>query len=532
MTAPAPSQSKALRRIFLAVFLRGRAGRALRKEEAPKSIGSKLLLTLLFYSLFGCFAAFFATQPIFSLSVYLHASTMMFIGMFVASSAGEALFNKEEADILLHRPVSPRALLWAKLSVMTQISLWLAFSFNLVGLVIGALKAGWLFPVAHVMSIVIEALFCVGLVIVTYQLCLRWFGRERLDGIITTMQTAMAILVVLGSQIAPQVLMRHGNKVGDVFDAWWIYFLPPAWFAGFVDAISGSGSGTSWLMAAMATVVTAILLILGFGTLSGDYASGLQTMQENTPARPGRRGLWLERLTRVPLMRWWLRDPATRAAFVLSFAYLIRDRDVKLRVYPGIAPMMMMPIIFLMPNRGAAMMGDFGAAFSGAYIGMLPMMALSFLKYSQQWQAADIFRTAPMIGPGALCHGARKAVFVMITLPIFFLILVAAFIFSIDWSLLVMLLPGIIVLPIFSAVPCLGGDAAPLSQPAEEAKQASRGLYMIVAMVASLLLAGIAIFARQFGLLPWFLLVETVLASLVYALICRRSARTAWKPLE
>lgn len=177
------------------------------------------------------------------------------------------------------------------------------------------------------------------------------------------------------------------------------------------------------------------------------------------------------------------------------------------------------------------MMGDFGAAFSGAYIGMLPMMALSFLKYSQQWQAADIFRTAPMIGPGALCHGARKAVFVIVTLPILLLIIIAAFVFSLDWSLLAMLLPGIIVLPIFSAVPCLGGDAAPLSLPAEEAKQASRGLYMLAAMIASLLLAGVAIIARQLGLLPGFLLVETLLTFLVYVLICKRSARAAWKPL-
>ena len=50
-------------------------------------------------------------QPVFGLSLYLHAMTLVFLGMFVASSAGEVLFNKEEGDILLHRPITARALL-------------------------------------------------------------------------------------------------------------------------------------------------------------------------------------------------------------------------------------------------------------------------------------------------------------------------------------------------------------------------------------------------------------------------------------
>ena len=48
---------------------------------------------------------------------------------------GELLFNKEEADILLHRPVTPSALLWAKIGVLLRVSLWLAGAFNLASFV-------------------------------------------------------------------------------------------------------------------------------------------------------------------------------------------------------------------------------------------------------------------------------------------------------------------------------------------------------------------------------------------------------------
>src|ERR1043166_3818579 len=105
------SPQKSLRKLFLTLFLRGHSARGLQKKGAPKSIGRKLALTLFFYALFGLIALRFIRQPVFALSICLHAMTFVLLGMFVASSAGEILFNKEEADILLHRPVGPRTLL-------------------------------------------------------------------------------------------------------------------------------------------------------------------------------------------------------------------------------------------------------------------------------------------------------------------------------------------------------------------------------------------------------------------------------------
>ncbi|HVV71419.1 MAG TPA: hypothetical protein VHI52_07970, partial [Verrucomicrobiae bacterium] len=153
-----PSPEKILHRLFLTLFLRGRGARGLNRNQAPRSIGQKLGLTLAFYLLFGCMALFFLRQPVFLLGVYLHSMTFVFLGMFIAASAGEILFNKEEADILLHRPVSPKAMLWAKTRVLVEVSLWLAGAFNLVGLFVGfASGANWRFPLAHLFSTALEA---------------------------------------------------------------------------------------------------------------------------------------------------------------------------------------------------------------------------------------------------------------------------------------------------------------------------------------------------------------------------------------
>jgi ABC-2 type transport system permease protein len=493
--AASASPHRTLRRLFLTLFLRGRTSRGLQKETAPKSVGSKLATTLVFYALFGLFALFFHGQPVFPLSVYLHGMTFVFLGMFVAASAGEVLFNKEEADILLHRPVTARALLVAKIGVLVEVSVWLAGAFNLVGLFVGlgARDGGWSYPIIHAISTSLEALLSTACVVLTYQLCLRWFGRERLDSLMTAMQVIVAIAAVLSGQLIPRMMGGISSKLTLAAGSWWVCLLPPAWFAGLDDAVAGSGTRGSWALAAFGAAATAVVLWLAFGVLARDYGAGLQILAEAASARPqrGARRRWIDVAVSRPPLRWWLRDSVSRAAFLLTAAYLVRDRDTKLRVYPGVAPILIMPIIFLVQEHGQDR-GSFGGAFAGVFLGFIPVFALNLLQYSQQWQAADLFRTAPIAGPAPLCHGARRAVLVFLTLPVLMLFVLIAWVLRGQASPLALLLPGLLALPVFALIPNLRGKGIPLSLPTEESKSASRGLMVVALMMVAGLLAGLA----------------------------------------
>ncbi len=533
--APALSPEQTLRRLFLTLFLRGRGVRGLKKEKAPKSVGSKLATTLVLYAVLGCMALVFLGQPVFALSVYLHAMTLMFVGMFVASSSGEVLFNKEEADILMHRPVAPRSLLWAKISVLVQVSLWLACAFNLAGLIAGifARDGGWLFPVAHLFSTVLEALFCTSCVVLIYQLCLRWFGRERLDGLMTTAQVLMTIGVVFAGQVVPQVMTRMRGKFELSHDIWWVWLLPPAWFAGIDDAIAGGGSTTARVLAGVGMLVTMLVVWTAFGKLANDYGAGLQRLNETSGATRQRRVCrrWLDRLVHLPPLSWWLRDSVSRATFLLVAAYLVRDRDVKLRVYPGLAPMLVMPFIFLLQGR-SGVADSFGVAFAGTYLGMVPLMGIGLLQYSQQWQAADIFRVAPLPGPAPLNRGLRRAVLVMLTVPVLILYASVAWLFGGNISNMALLLPGLIAIPVYMIIPCLKGEAVPLSQPADEAKSAGRGVRMIGFLVASMTLTAVTVWAWSTGWFHWLLIGESVVVAALYPFLRSIAARAQWTPID
>lgn len=529
--------SVVLHRLFRTLFLRGHSARGLQKDKSPKSVGSKLAAVLLMYGLLGGMSLFLVDQSILALAVFQHAMTFFLLGVFIAASAGEVLFNPQEADILIYRPIDPRVLLWAKVRVLVEVSLWVAGSFNAVAMFVGtfASKGNHTFAIVHGASILLEALFCAGCVVLVYQLCLRWFGRERLENLMTTAQVVLTVSMVLVGQLLPRVMTRVEKSTIHTVSSWWMWVIPPAWFAGMDDALAGTGATRSWIMAACAVAATAGVLWGSFGRLARDYEKGVQRIAERpVSVTRRRRRIPFSMLADYPPLRWLLRDPVERSSFLLIAAYLTRDRDVKLRFYPGVAPMLVLPIFMLLPGRAgdARGLGEFSSSFVASFLAMTPLLTINILQHSQQWAASDVFRTAPLTGPAKICAGARLAVLVMVVTPMVILYAVLLYLLAPQSSRMLLLLPGLISLPGFALLPNLGGRAVPLSRPPEEAKSASRGLEMVGGMVASLALAGIATACWTLNVFLPFLVIEVGLMALVYTLWRRSIERASWEAVQ
>lgn len=162
---------------------------------------------------------------------------------------------------------------------------------------------------------------------------------------------------------------------------------------------------------------------------------------------------------------------------------------------------------------------------------MVPLMTLGMLEFSQQWAASDIFRVAPMKGPASILDGARRAVLLLITLPMIALFAGIVLLLIGQSAPLELMLPGVLGIPLYAMVPCLGGGSLLLSRAPEEGKAAGRNLRTLIAIPISLALAAMAAFTHSHGWLNYFLLVELVVVATTYAIMRKVSSNAVWPPL-
>ncbi|MDZ4402687.1 hypothetical protein [Prosthecobacter sp.] len=520
-TAVAPSPAKVLRSLFWKLLFRGRAAQQAGSNKTKRQIG--LGFTMLIYAGVGILPAMFARNAdTFVFASALHGFTFMFASLTLASSAGTMLFMKEEAEILLHRPVTPQQMLRAKCAVLAGFALMLALALNLAGFVagLGCKGATWRFIPAHLFSTTLLMLFSAASIVLVYNVCLKWFGRERFDNLLASVQSLLTIVMILSGQIMPHMLkldtFKHLENVSG-----WLLALPPMWF-GALDALIGGTTlnpASLWLPAALAILVTAVTSWLALEKLGSAYGQGLMNLNESEGTAKGSskpRGVWLAALVKLPPLRWWLRDPVERQSFMLTSAYLVRDREIKLRLYPGVAPMLIMPLIMLFPAGGRGAAGAQAAmmmqGFATCFLGMVSLQAMMFLGCSEHWRAAAFFRTAPLPHWTPLFHGSRKAVLFWLSFPV--LIVQTAILCGIQRSLapLALSLPAVLFLPAFSLVSGILGQWLPLSKPSEEVKNTAAGCLMMAgAMVAAGIVGGLASWMWHLGHFEFFLVIEAVL---------------------
>jgi len=290
-------------------------------------------------------------------------------------------------------------------------------------------------------------------------------------------------------------------------------------------------------------VMTGLILWIAFGKLSAVYETGLQTLNESARARPKHNSQF--RLVRVlsesTILGWFLKSSVSKASFQLVSAYMFRDRDTKLRLYPGLAPAMVMPIVMLFSTHGfgssrssqalGSGFDNFFVAFAAIYVCIVPLSALNLLKFSQQWRASEVFVAAPITGPAPLLQGARVAVVLFLSVPM--LIVLTVFMAATHGlSAVWLILPGVIALPVYAMIPGVTGNATPLSNPIEEAKSMSNLPVMMGSMFAAMAIGGLATAASVMGFLAYFLVLESI-ASLILCLILRTAvSRSTWRSYD
>jgi hypothetical protein len=159
---------------------------------------------------------------------------------------------------------------------------------------------------------------------------------------------------------------------------------------------------------------------------------------------------------------------------------------------------------------------------AGAFVAMLPPLVLDQLRPAEDWRAADLFWQAPLARASALFHGARKAVILALCTPGMGLVLVLGAIWMPDRAELLLILPGLLVLPLFSMLPAIGRPFVPFCQPLEgQAHNAAGCFLLMIYMMSAVIVAGLAGWAWISGWFAWMLGAEALVAMVLTVLVRR-----------
>src|SRR5260221_2691527 len=272
----------ALLKCYFRLSTRGRVTQSMSRGGKPCNI-CFVLGMYVFLGLMNGLMLLGIEMDVFTYTIILHSMTFFVVGMALTAESGDILFNTNESDVLVHRPIHPRTLLLAKSLNLIAFTLILAGALNLFPTFFGLAARGarlW-FPLVHVVSVMLLCVFCAAAVVCTYGVVIKFLDREKFDNFAAWSQVGMSVLFIGGYQVVPRLLQRFEGLTLEPY-ARYLLPLPPAWFAGIDSLAAGElpiAAGFPLVLCGVG--FTAVLAYVAIGRLAPSYGEGLTKIGES-----------------------------------------------------------------------------------------------------------------------------------------------------------------------------------------------------------------------------------------------------------
>jgi hypothetical protein len=414
-------QWRALTLAYLRMDLR-RSGGAVRKQSQQKGASALplagLLIGALLNSVLISLLVFLIRDPL-TAAVAMVVMASMTVSMLLLVDFSGSVMSAEDYWVIAPRPVTSRTYFAARLSAVLAyvVGFALALSFVPALAFLGWHRLGVGGFVGAIAATVLAAIAGAALIIAAYAWLIARVPPSRLVGVMSGVHLLASALSMSGFLVVIKGFEDPRIRDFSIADLEWIWYVPTTWFAAIVPAVSGIGDSREVLAAAVAVILTPILLSLAGGRMSLEFAARLSEAATSTPSRKRRT------LARIP---GFAHGEAYAVATLVraQFRYDLRFRLGILGVLPMTAF-----YLFLGWDGGLWMDPFVGRARGGGApvymaVAFLPMILHGALQASDHWRASWIFWATPA-DPARLVVAAKNfvAVFVLGT----YLLLMAGF---------------------------------------------------------------------------------------------------------
>lgn len=452
---------------------------------------------------------------------------MVMMGTTLINEFTTVLFDEKDNHIILPRPISARTLL---LSRIIHIQFYTGFM-ALAYATIPAIVIGFMFHPFTSFIYIIGVELCTWITLLStilfYLGLSKLFNMERLKDIITYFQIALTVLIFAGYQLIPRIFEMDVIKEASLIIDWYMYAIPPFWFAGLVKAATFIGISIDvFIMVLLSLLVPLVggfiivkLLSKGFDkVLSHQVGNKLKT--EKIRTQKGFKNL-LARLfciSRIEVEGWKL-------VMILTS----RDRKFKQSFYPTYGFILVFAFIMLKPDFSnlAASLADMSQPNKYIFFilaSFFATLAVYQIPYTNTPEAAWIYNVVPVKQQGHILTGAIKAALVKFFLPIFLLVAVP-FLIIIGISILPLVLLSLALLVLQTLLSAhIQKMELPFTQPYEMTQKTGKAFKFILSMLITGILIGIVYLAF---LTPWwanglYILVIFIVIKLIFLSLRKR----------
>ncbi|MCG8581726.1 MAG: hypothetical protein MI866_17510 [Bacteroidales bacterium] len=454
----------------------------------------KQLFIYAFLGLMIVFSLYRINDLMLQLSVFF-AFLIVFEGTILLTEFTSVLFDDNDNQILLPRPVSSRTLLAVRLVHVLIYMSNIAFALSLPFAFYLAIFQGWM-AVAFVFGILLCAWFTLILAVGFYMALSKFVSAQRFKDVLNYFQIGLAVLIMASYQLVPHY-MEDANVGSFVFkEVWWAYLLPSVWFAGFTKLVSGAGGQIDVVLTTItlgAVVLGSLLLIRalssGFTAILSESGTGTRNVAKPVEGKSVKG--WNNKVLSLLCI-----SEVEKAGWRFTMQHVKSDRKLKQQVYPMFAYSLIMVFALLRPDFKDLSGFVDELASSSKYLmfvvtGFFGTVGLSVLPYTDVPKAAWIY---DMTATGKKYHiqsGAVKAMLFSFYLPLQLLYLI-----PIMWIWGVSVLPVVILGSALTAVLSvllvrMQKNALPFSQAREMVNKGEQTLRMFLGMLLIGILIGV-----------------------------------------
>ena len=319
-------------------------------QNNGKKIGKEpkksMILTCLVYMGLGIFIASMQVMPnMFGANTISFAMLIFMLFSVYISEYSAVLLDTTEKSFYGALPIGKNEISTAKNIHIAYYIGTIAASMMLPSVVVGFISKGILYGLVFTLVSIVIVVVCLHLAGVIYYLLLKVFSGEKLKDILSGFQIFMTIAIILSYQIVPRVVSIAGFSKGQITFSPVYFLLPSAWFSAILESLFGAGGEWYIYVLAGITVPAVILLEVLYKKkvmpeFEGELDKLTETAKENKSLSP------FSKL----MCKLLSKDEQENAFMKLVLIQVSRNRDMKLKLYPQLANVFILPIIMVLPQ--------------------------------------------------------------------------------------------------------------------------------------------------------------------------------------